>query len=73
MNNRDRFIEIMVDKNLERRELAEILKVDREVIDHWLLPTESTKLMPIPDMAIELLEVKLGMRDVVYYKPESER
>ena len=73
MNNRDRLIEIMIDRGLERREIAVQLGVDRETVDHWLVPTESARLSPMPDMAIELLEIKLGMRQFDLYVPEAER
>ena len=73
MNNRDRLIEIMVDRSLERREIAIQLNVERETVDHWLVPTESSRLSPMPDMAIELLELKLGMRTIDVYVPEAER
>ena len=73
MNNRDRLIEIIIDRNLERREIAVQLGVDRETVDQWLVPTESARLSPMPDMAIELLEIKLGMRQLDLYIPEAER
>ena len=63
MNNRDRLIDLMLEKNLERREIAELLSVKREEVNHWLLPTESDSGVQVPDMAIELLELKLTARD----------
>lgn len=62
MNNRDKLMEVMLEKNLDRMELAEILRVKREQIDHWLLPGESKNHQEVPDMAIELLEIKLGYK-----------
>jgi hypothetical protein len=62
MNNRERLMDIMVDKELDRRELAEMLKVKRDEVDHWLLSSESKNHKEIPDMAIELLELKLGLK-----------
>ena len=73
MNNRDTLIALMIDQKLERREIAAILQIDRETVDHWLLPTESPRLREIPDMAIELLEIKLGLREVDRYVPEQKR
>ena len=73
MNNRDSLITLMVDQNLERRDVASLLRVDRETVDHWLLPTESHRTQEMPDMAIELLEIKLGVRDVEAYIPEAKR
>ena len=62
MNNRERLMEIMTDKELDRMELAELLKVKRDDIDHWLLSNESKNHKEVPDMAIELLEIKLGLK-----------
>ncbi len=62
MNNRDRLIDIMLERNLERREIADLVSVKCETVDHWLLPRESGNLEEIPDMAIELIEMKLGQR-----------
>ena len=62
MNNRDRLIDLMLEHELERREIAELLSVNRELVDHWLLPTEAQSGEPVPDMGIELLELKLAAR-----------
>lgn len=62
MNNRQRLIDLMADHNLERRTVAEMLKVKRELVDHWLVSGESKLHAEIPEMAIELLEYKLGVR-----------
>jgi len=61
MNNRDRLMEIMSDRKLDRMELAELLKVNYAEIGHWLLSNESKNHREMPDMAIELLELKLGL------------
>jgi len=61
MNNRDYLIEMMSEKQLDRREVAELLKVKRETVAHWLLPNEASHHEEVPDMAIELLRIK--MRD----------
>lgn len=63
MNNRDRLMEIITDRELDRMELAELLKVKREEIDHWLISSESKNHKDVPDMAIELLELKLGIKE----------
>ena len=59
MNNRERLIELIADYKLERRQVAELVKVKRETVDHWLTSHESKSYEDIPDMAIELLEIKL--------------
>ena len=64
MNNRDRLIELLSDHELERREVAEMLKVKTETINHWLASHESHNYEEMPDMAIELLEIKLGNKEV---------
>ena len=62
MNTRERLIDLMLEYNLERREVADIVKVKRETVDHWLLPHESKSHVEVPEMAIELLELKLGAK-----------
>jgi len=62
MNNRERMMDIMADQKLDRMELSELLKVSRDEIDHWLLSHESKNHKEIPDMAIELLELKLVLK-----------
>ncbi len=62
MNNRDRLIELLTDHELERREIAEILKVKADMVNHWLSSHESNNYQEMPDMAIELLEIKLGVK-----------
>jgi len=47
---------------LERREVAELVCTDRETIDRWLLSAESHRHLEMPDMAIELLRLKLELR-----------
>ena len=63
MNNRERLMEIMIDQDLDRLRLAELLKVKREEVDNWLLSRESKNNKEIPDMAIELLEVKFNLKE----------
>ena len=61
MNKREKLIDLMIDHSLERRELAELVLVDRQLVDSWLAPPESTRNVEVPDMAIELLLLKLEM------------
>jgi hypothetical protein len=63
MNNRERLMEIMTEQDLDRLRLAELLKVKRAEVDNWLLSRESKNNKEIPDMAIELLEVKLDLKE----------
>ncbi len=63
MNNRERLMDIMAERELDRLEVAELVKVKRDEVDHWLLSNESKNQKEIPDMAIELLELKLGLKD----------
>ena len=63
MNNRERLMEIMIDQDLDRLRLAELLKVKRDEVDNWLLSRESKNNKEIPDMAIELLEVKFNLKE----------
>lgn len=64
MNNRDRLIDLLADHELERREVAELLKVKAEMVNHWLASHESHNYEDMPDMAIELLEIKLGIKKI---------
>jgi len=59
MNNRDQLIDLMRSRALERREVAAMLKVPVDTVQRWLLPLESKHREDVPDMAIELLELKL--------------
>lgn len=59
MNNRERMMSLISDNELERLEVAELLKVKPQMVDAWLLPNEARNHEEIPDMAIELLELKL--------------
>ncbi len=61
MNNRDRLIEIMTERGLDRIELARLLSVKKKDIDQWLLSNESKEHKEVPDMAIELLQYKLDL------------
>ena len=61
MNNRERLMEIITENELERREVAEMLKVKQEQVDRWLLSNESKNHEEMPEMAIELLELKLSL------------
>ncbi len=60
MNNRELLMDYMQTHRLERREIADLVKVDRDTVDKWLLSGESSRHEEIPDMAIEVLRLKLG-------------
>lgn len=62
MNTRERLIELMTTHKLDRREVSELVRVKRDVVDRWLLPNESRNHQEPPEMAIELLEYKLRDR-----------
>ena len=62
MNNRERLIELIAEYGLDRREVSELVKVKREIVDHWLASHESKHHEEVPEMAIELLELKLKQR-----------
>lgn len=59
MNNRDQLIDLMRSHELERREVASLLRVSIDTVQRWLLPVESKHREDVPDMAIELLGLKL--------------
>lgn len=61
MNNRERLMGVISENNLERRDVAELLKVKHDEVDHWLLPHDAKNHREMPDMAIELLELKVAM------------
>lgn len=61
MNNREKLIDMMHEHAMERRELAELVCVDRHTVDGWLAPPESSRHQEVPEMAIELLQLKLGV------------
>ena len=62
MNNRDRLMKIMSDYKLERTELTRFLGVGRDEVDSWLISRESERHRETPDMAIELLKLKLNSK-----------
>lgn len=64
MNNRDRLIELLTKYEIERREIAAMLNIKIHQVDNWLVSQESRNYEDIPDMAIELLEIKLGEKKV---------
>ncbi len=66
MNNRERLMELIAEHQLERHEVSELVKVKLETVGHWLLSNESRAHEEVPEMAIELLELKLklGLRKV---------
>ncbi len=62
MNNRERLMDIMGEHKLDRMAVAEMVKVKRDEVDHWLLSNESKNHKEVPDMAIELLELKVNVK-----------
>ncbi len=62
MNNREKLMSLMIDYELDRRDVAELVRVKRETVDHWLASHESKHHEDVPEMAIELLELKLKAR-----------
>lgn len=71
MNNRERLITLISNYNLERADVAELVSVKRETVDHWLLTTESKNYEEVPEMAIELLELKLGAASATTDKDQN--
>jgi orotate phosphoribosyltransferase-like protein len=59
MNNRERLMELISQHGLDRHEVADLVKVRRETVDRWLLSNESRAHEEVPEMAVELLELKL--------------
>ncbi|MEX2480775.1 MAG: hypothetical protein WD928_07930 [Gammaproteobacteria bacterium] len=60
MNNRDKLIDLISTYKLDRTEVAELVCTDRDTVDRWLLSAESARHLQMPDMAIELLQLKLA-------------
>lgn len=56
-------MDIMAERELDRLKISDLLKVKRAEVDYWLLSHESRNHKEIPDMAIELLELKLGLKE----------
>ncbi|MEX2353729.1 MAG: hypothetical protein WD709_06035 [Gammaproteobacteria bacterium] len=63
MNNRQKLIDMIADYQLDRRDVAGLLSVKPATVDHWLLSSESKNHEEVPQMAVELLELKLKLRD----------
>ena len=63
MNNREKLIELITEYELDRRDVAELVSVKRDMVDHWLASHESKMHEEVPDMAIELLELKLKLKN----------
>lgn len=63
MNNRDRLIDIMIENELDRLEIANLLKVKHDEVNKWLASVESKNCKEMPDMAIELLELKVKVKE----------
>jgi hypothetical protein len=72
MNNRERLIDLMTTHNLTRLAVADMVKVKRDMVDRWLLSHESSHHVDVPEMAIELLEMKLRFGELPKEKkPET--
>ena len=63
MNNRERLMDLISQSGLDRLEVAEMVRVKRDTVNRWLLSPESKSHEEVPDMAIELLELKLRLRE----------
>ena len=55
-------MDAMNSAELDRREIADLLKVKVEQVNNWLVSNESRNHEEIPDMAIELLTLKLQLQ-----------
>lgn len=62
MNNRLKLIDLITEYNLDRRDVAAMLNVKPAMVDRWLLSPESKNHEEVPEMAIELLELKLKFK-----------
>ena len=67
MNNRERLFDLISEYKLEKREIAELVRVKVDTVENWMVSHESHHFEEMPDMAIELLELKLKDRP----KPED--
>jgi hypothetical protein len=73
MNNREKLIDMMFDNGLDRRDIAALVLVDRQTVDAWLASPESSRHTEVPEMAIELLRLKLGGRNDGESAPAPDR
>lgn len=64
MNNRDKLFDLISKYKLDRAEVAELVRVKPDTVSGWMVSHESTHFEEMPDMAIELLELKLKDRPV---------
>ena len=62
MNNRERLIDLITQYDLDRTDVADMVKVKRDTVDRWLLPHESAHHEEVPEMAVELLELKIKLK-----------
>lgn len=60
MNNNEKLIALMDEHNLTLRETAAILGVSYFTVRSWALPETSKARRICPNMAVELLELKLS-------------
>jgi hypothetical protein len=66
MNTREILIDLITEYGLDRRDVADMVRVKRETVDRWLLPNEASSHEEIPEMAVELLQLKLHDRKPVH-------
>lgn len=60
MNNREKLMGYMHTHQLDRLQVAQLVFTDLNTVERWLLSAEGTRHLEMPDMAIELLRLKLG-------------
>ena len=64
MNNRDKLFDYISKYKLDKAEVAELVRVKPDTVSNWMVSHESNHFEEMPDMAIELLELKLKDRPV---------
>lgn len=64
MNTRDALIDLMIEHDLSRSEIADMVSVDLATVNRWLRPREAGDGESVPQMAVELLGYKLRERSV---------
>jgi DNA-directed RNA polymerase specialized sigma24 family protein len=60
MNNRDQLKAIITEHGLKRREVADLCRVSLHTVNSWLSTDKSKARRACPDMAVELLRMKLN-------------
>ena len=64
MDNRQRLIDLIIEYKLDRRDVAELLKVKRDIVDQRLISAESKNHKEVSKMVIDLLALKLRAQPV---------